>query len=394
MKPGKRFKVAVVTSHPTQWEGPMFAVLQRDSDIDLRVYYGSRLGLGAEAEHGTGMKIRFDVPGIVDGYSFSTVPVGLPGAVLSLRKEFVENRFDAVILEGYAGHPQRAGLLVAASTRTPMIMRLDSTHLYGEPALKRAARGVLVPIGTNIFSSFLALSTPTVEYLTRYGVDPERIVLSTYRVHNDWYRTEAEKWRSTPDISADLGLSRFDSIVLAVLRFEERESPLDFVEAAIALRHSHPRTGFVLIGDGSLMQDVRRTAETHGLDNLVLPGYLPLSALPKYYALANVFVHPAREECWGLSVNEAMACGVPVVVADSVGCRYDLIPDGRYGRTYPSGNVAHLAEAVSELLAHPDRASEVARAAARRIGEYSYAAAVPEFERAVAAVGHVGPSLV
>ena len=78
-------------------------------------------------------------------------------------------------------------------------------------------------------------------------------------------------------------------------------------------------------------------------------GFVNQSELPAVYASADVLVLPSDgQETWGLVVNEAMACGVPAVVSDAVGCGPDLIEPGRTGATFPFGDIAALAAAIEE----------------------------------------------
>ena len=81
-------------------------------------------------------------------------------------------------------------------------------------------------------------------------------------------------------------------------------------------------------------------------------GFLNQSELPAAYASADVLVLPSDgQETWGLVVNEAMACGIPAIVSDVVGCGPDLIDPGQTGATFPFGDVAALASAIESVLA-------------------------------------------
>jgi glycosyltransferase involved in cell wall biosynthesis len=64
--------------------------------------------------------------------------------------------------------------------------------------------------------------------------------------------------------------------------------------------------------------------------------------LPAYYALAGAFVLASTSETWGLVVNEAMACGLPVLVSKRCGCAQDLVADGRNGFTFDPLDVQAL----------------------------------------------------
>jgi glycosyltransferase involved in cell wall biosynthesis len=96
--------------------------------------------------------------------------------------------------------------------------------------------------------------------------------------------------------------------------------------------------------------------------------------MPSLYAAADLLVLPSdHQETWGLVVNEAMACGVPAVVSDAVGCGPDLIDRGRTGAVFPLGNTTALAEAIRATLAL--ESSSVRRHLSEKMADYSPAAA-------------------
>ena len=387
----KYFQIAILSGHPTQWEGPLFGYLQGNSYLNVHVFYETRLGLEAIVEPESGVTVQFNMPGMMDGYAYDFADK--EDDLLALfEKWHRQSPFDALIVEGHEGAPQKTGMAWARRRGVPLIYRSDSTLLYTQPLWKRAAKRLLRPSLLRRFSAFLPLSSPAAEYLRHYGVSDERIFLSPYMVDNDWYAREVERWREQcKEIRISLDLARFEKIVLAVLRFEDRENPLEFLAAAEWLKDKAPGVAFVLIGDGNRRQMVYDLVHDRALNNVVLPGYVPLTELPKYYALADVFVHPAREECWGLSVNEAMASGVPVVVSTGVGCRFDLIPSEKYGLVYPLGSVQMLATCIETFLNDTNLAAATVRAAKDRLAVFCYGAAVGAFEEAVkVAAGNKG----
>ncbi|HEY2736868.1 MAG TPA: glycosyltransferase, partial [Thermoanaerobaculia bacterium] len=77
---------------------------------------------------------------------------------------------------------------------------------------------------------------------------------------------------------------------------------------------------------------------------------VPYPDLPSLYAAADLFLHPVAEERWGVSVAEALACGLPVITSSRVGAARDLIAAGRNGFTYPAGDDSALAGRIEEAL--------------------------------------------
>ena len=65
-------------------------------------------------------------------------------------------------------------------------------------------------------------------------------------------------------------------------------------------------------------------------------------------------------ETWGLVANEALACGLPIILSDAVGSAPDLAGDGSAGRVFPVGDVVALAEAIGQLLDNRPRPEAIA----------------------------------
>jgi glycosyltransferase involved in cell wall biosynthesis len=66
---------------------------------------------------------------------------------------------------------------------------------------------------------------------------------------------------------------------------------------------------------------------------------------------ADVFALLSEREPWGVVVNEAAACGLPLVLSDRVGAAYDLLQEGENGALVPAGDVAAAANALRRLAA-------------------------------------------
>ena len=93
-------------------------------------------------------------------------------------------------------------------------------------------------------------------------------------------------------------------------------------------------------------------------------GFLNQSEIVRAYAAADCLVLPSDAgETWGLVVNEAMACGIPAIVSDQVGCGSDLVTDGVTGATFPMGDVDALARCLIEFSADPKRLRRMGAAA-------------------------------
>ena len=113
---------------------------------------------------------------------------------------------------------------------------------------------------------------------------------------------------------------------------------------------------------------------------LVLLQDTPWERIVERYVLADVFALLSRHEPWGVVVNEAAACGLPLVLSDRVGAAFDLLDDGRNGVLVPVDDVAAAAQAIRELAADPNRRRAMGAASREIVAEWGYE---PSIERLI-----------
>jgi glycosyltransferase involved in cell wall biosynthesis len=99
-------------------------------------------------------------------------------------------------------------------------------------------------------------------------------------------------------------------------------------------------------------------------------GFRQIDENPIFYALADAFVLPSIYEEWGLVVNEAMACGVPVLVSNTVGSAEDLVAEGVNGFCFDPRSSDQLAEHLLKLHDDPELRNQMGEASANKIKEW------------------------
>lgn len=164
------------------------------------------------------------------------------------------------------------------------------------------------------------------------------------------------------------------------LRLEVADTTDGTAASSTETRHTSLVTGhmpasLVLVGEGPLRGDLERLARELGLvvrDGVVDPipsggaevvfyPFQQADVTPLFFARCEAFVLPSSREEWGLVVNEAMACGAPVIVSNRVGSHFDLVRDGGNGFIFAPADAEQLARILSRFEEDP--------ALSRRLGD-------------------------
>jgi glycosyltransferase involved in cell wall biosynthesis len=162
-----------------------------------------------------------------------------------------------------------------------------------------------------------------------------------------------------------------DRIALVAGRLEESKGVLPLLDAWRALSERERADWTLLfVGDGPLagaVDDARRACGAAAIARM--PALRP-DALAAAYAACDLLVFASLGDPWGLVVNEAMACGLPVLCSKLAGCADDLITPGETGWLCDPTDPAQLRAALAHALADParDRIAARARDTAKRFG--------------------------
>jgi glycosyltransferase involved in cell wall biosynthesis len=277
-------------------------------------------------------------------------------------REIRSGRYDVLILHGYQYAASVVAFLAAKSRGLRVFMRSE-THLgLGRPAWKRRLRDSALSVFYRFFDGFLAIGTANREYYRSLGIPERRIQLVPYAVDNDRFM-EASRLSNDArlEVRRRLGLRPDQPVVLYASKLTRRKHPEDVVKAMQQLALGGVRASLLLVGTGELEAELRSLVASLGVPDVVFGGFVNQSELPAVLAAADVLVLPSEDEPWGLIVNEGMCAGLPIVVADGVGCAQDLVHEGMNGCLFGLGDVESLAVALRRILADETARREMGR---------------------------------
>ncbi len=255
------------------------------------------------------------------------------------------------------GHPLLFGALVLAILRRlPVTVQSDSQHEPSASLWRRALKRIVLPLIFRWPRTFLPGGTRQAAYLQRYGVPEGRIRIAQMTVDVQSIMEKVDAMRAAAISGCE---SETATTFLYVGRLELIKGVTELLQAFAEVQKIKPNARLTLAGDGSLRERVAEAAKS--IPGIDYRGRLSGRELIAAYACAHVFVLPSRVEPWGLTVNEAMAASLPIIVSDRVGCVDDLVRDGLNGRIVPSGAPLILAAVMLDLIENPARVAAMGR---------------------------------
>lgn len=359
-------RLAFVVERPTQFEVPFYRHAAADRAHLLRVLYTDPRGAEPVYDPELGRTVSWGID-LLGGYEHASCP-----DAVALRRELRRERYDLVLVNGYTRRLYVLAAALARGSGTPVALRLDSA-LFETPPPRAAAKRLLFDLYLKrMYRLFFGVGSLTLDYLRFFGVAEERMALFPYAVDVDAFRRGSDLSPAKRAAArARRGIPADARVLLSVAKLNPREAPWDLLKAS-ARRFDADRW-LVVAGDGPERAALEAFVRERGLERVLFLGYVPYPELPALYAVADLFLHPAREERWGVSVQEALACGLPVITSSRVGAARDLIVPGENGATYAAGDDAELARRIDEVLRlDPAAVREENR---RILGDWDYAAA-------------------
>jgi glycosyltransferase involved in cell wall biosynthesis len=199
---------------------------------------------------------------------------------------------------------------------------------------------------------FFCYGSKSAEYILKLGMKPEHILVENNSVDNDKIseiHTEALKTREI--VKHSYQLRKYNFIYVGRLIDVKNLDNLLAAYKPFAVSD----WGLIVLGDGSQESKLKKYKNDNSLEGICFIEGQPWFDVPKILALADVFILPSYSEPWGLVVNEAMACGLPVIVSNKCGSAYDVVKEGINGYTFDPYNIDELTFVFKKFVDNPEK---------------------------------------
>jgi glycosyltransferase involved in cell wall biosynthesis len=404
-------RLAVVASHVIQYQDPFYRRLAAHPEIDLTVLFCSAEGAKTYHDVGMGTTLRWDLE-MLQGYEhrflhnagwgqgfFRLINPGLVPAL-------VRGNFDAVLfMTGWAWLSAWIGFAACRIAGIPIFLYGDSSYIPEEKSLRAKLRAGVMRALFGMTRAFLISGKLNADYYKHYRADPHRFFPLPWAIDNERFvEGSAFAPGEREAMRERYGIAREELAVIYSGKLIERKDPMTLLRALARMKH--PAIA-VFLGDGALRADLERFA-SHSLPASEPPslpggqearrpggsakpraafiGFVNQTDLPKHYAMGDVFVLPSHFDPRATVVNEAMACGLPIVITDRCGPSADIVRHGENGYVFAPGDDASLATHLDALARDTDMRARMAQRSREIIATWSYAEGVEGVAEALRSV--------
>lgn len=359
-------KVVIVTNIPTPYRIPLFNKVKdifEKNMLKLKVIFCTR-GYRRRKWNFDHEKFHFEYsilrdPKIVIGEKM----INLSG---SLFFELIKERPDVIISVGFSVPTLIVWLyckifnarFILWSGETPelSIKRKDFIgfrHYFRKKLIKDT-------------KSCIAYGRRAAAYLESLGKPRNKVFIAINTVDTTYYSHEVDKLRlKKEEIKTNMCLPQKNILFVGYL---SKRKGVEFVLRAFDLLETQD-VGLHIIGDGQYRDTLKNLARRLDLKNVYFWGYKQKNELPLFYAIADVFIFSSLKELWGLTIIEAMTCGLPMLCSNMAGATPDLIHDGLTGFVVNPTEVKEMARILSYLFDKPHIREEVGMRARKFIEE-------------------------
>lgn len=365
--------LAIITTHPIQYNAPWFRLLSEKKNIRIKVFYTwSQVAHEKKFDPGFDKVVEWDIP-LLDGYDYTFVEniSKKPGSKTfkgiqnpTLMKEVSSWKPDAVLVFGWK-FKSHLKALQYFHNKIPVIFRGDSTLLDGPKGIKKNFRNVVLKrIYRNIDYALFA-GSENKKYFEKSGLTESQLVFVPHAIDNDRFKNA----RVTKNFRQDMKIPESDIVFLFAGKLEAKKNP-DLLASVFASGNFNG-THLVLVGNGPLENDLK---DKYAHPQIHFIDFQNQQIMPSVYEMANIFILPSKGpgETWGLAVNEAMACSKPVLVSDKCGCATDLVAAGKTGYVFRSGDADDLRKKIELMISQKNELKEMGNNAFLKIQNWSF----------------------
>ena len=371
-------RLAIISTHPIQYNAPWFALLAKESNIKVKVFYTWSQRQTNLFDTTFGKSIEWDIP-LLDGYEYTFVEniskrpgtnsfwgIKCPGLI----PQILNYSPTHILIFGWNFQAHFKAMKYFKG-HIPVLFRGDSTLLdYDIQSVKSILTDhssfisnlksyIKFKLRVNFLSYIykhidkaLYVGQANKDYFKSCGLKETQLKFVPHAIDNNrfkdnktyQYEEKAQNWRR------ELYIKEQDIVVLYAGKFEPRKNPILLAKAFNIISNKYSSNNhqikLIMVGNGPLENQVKNI--TNKNSNIILLPFQNQTLMPVVYRLCNLFCLSSVSETWGLAVNEALASGRPVLLSDKVGCAADLVHPPSC--MFKSGNLIDLTQRMEMMI--------------------------------------------
>ena len=271
--------------------------------------------------------------------------------ILHVLRFIYRYRPDIINVTGYASSASTLpAILFGRLLGKKVIMSNESTH---KDKTRSVLKEAIKRLAVRMCSGFVVFGKSSESYLLDLGAPSHKILVHKAAVVDNTTLESEFTAANAADLYPEIKTGK--NFIYAGRMAPEKNIGL-LVEA---FQQLNPKDwGLILVGrgpeEGRIREIIRKSP-----DRIYYYDAVSWTRLPGFFSRADCFVLPSNSEPWGLVINEAMVCGLTVIVSEACGCAPDLV-DGN-GYTVPPNDPEALKERMSALIASPEQEKMKAR---------------------------------
>jgi len=353
-------RALILTEIIAPYRIPVFNALAARSDVDLHVVFLSETDPNLRQWHIYKEEIDFSYE-ILPSWRRRLGKHNLlfnAGVGKALRRAHPET----IICGGYNYLASWQAAFWAKQNNIPLLLWSESNS--ADKRSKHTLVEILKKRFLRLCCGSIAAGVASREYLLELGMPAESIFVAPNAVDVEMYASAARAARShSSGLRAEHDLPQ--RYFLCVGRLVEEKGVFDLLAAYARLDETtRTRVALVFVGEGAARADLARRASQVHTGVIKFCGWVHRERISEFYALAEALVFPTHSDPWGLVVNEAMACSLPIVASEVAGCVADLVRGSENGFTFRQGDIDGLVNSLQTFAEQPDLS--------KRMGERSF----------------------
>lgn len=287
----------------------------------------------------------------------------------ALIKAFDEFKPTVLNVTGWFDYAQVLLMIYARMKGVKIVLSSESSSMdHNRSSVKEKIKRWIV----NRADAFFCFGKSSADYLLTLGIQPSQIAVTNAAV-----------------IDEDVIRKNFDQAKIQDLEITSSNSPRSFVyvgrlaeeknlelliRAFIAVKENNKVSDWKLlfVGDGPAKEKLSKISGKYlESQSIEFAGGHPWYKVPAWLAKSDVLILPSKSEPWGLVVNEAMVCGMPVIVSEKCGCAEDLVRSGINGFLFNPESQSDLETALKFFIENPEKIDSMGNESIKLIKPFS-----------------------